>query len=326
MPMKQSAMQFLKTLRSRWRIDPAAVHRVDEGRRSIEQRLVREVERLLQEAPARRLQRHGTRTLVMGLAANYGVAELAPFVLSLRQSGYTGDIALLTYGCSSETAEFLRAHRVRMVPFTSLAAMPMSMNSARMFRYLDWFIELFLNSATEVEYCRVLLTDIRDVVFQGDPFARAPTGRVLFFLESERTIGTCPINSDWMTRAYGASEAQELADQPVSCAGTVMGTPDGLLEYLAHMVRDIIAVPPHHRFSGVDQAIHNHILARRLIDGAVSVPNGGAVMTVPSKEPTGIRLLDDGGISNPDGSRSEVVHQYDRDYAVAAAVAERYRA
>lgn len=319
------SMRFLKSLQSRWRIDPTAVHRIDEGRRVIEQRLVREADRLLQDAPARRHQRYGSRTLVMGLAAHYGAAELAPFVLSLRQSGYTGDIALLTYGCSTETAEFLRAHRVRMVPFTGLAAMPMSMNSARMFRYLDWFIELFLNAPAEIDYGRVLLTDIRDVVFQGDPFARAPAGRVLFFLESNRTIGDCAINGDWMTRAYGPAVTRELADQPVSCAGTVMGTPDGLLEYLAHMVRDIIAVPPQHRFSGVDQAIHNHILARGLIDGAVAVANCGAVMTVPSTSPTGLRLLENGLISNPDGSISEIVHQYDRDIAVNAKVVSRFR-
>lgn len=319
-------MRFLKSLKSRWQIDEAAVHRIDEGRRVIEQRLVREVDRLLKETPTRRNQRYGSRTLVMGLAAHYGAAELAPFVLSLRQSGYAGDVALLTYGCSTDTAEFLRDHRVRMIPFTGLAAMPMSMNSARMFRYLDWFIELFLNAPAEIDYDRVLLTDIRDVVFQGDPFARAPDGRVLFFLESDRTIGDCAINGDWMTRAYGPAVTRELAKQPVSCAGTVMGTPDGLMEYLAHMVRDIVAVPPHHRFSGVDQAIHNHILARGLIDGAVAVANCGAVMTVPSTTPTGINLQDSGVITNPDGSISELVHQYDRDPAVLAAVTARYRA
>lgn len=319
-------MQFLKSLQARLKIDPAAVHRIEEGRRGIEQRLVREVDRLLREAQALRGQRYGSRTLVMGLAAHYGATELAPFVLSLRQSGYTGDIALLTYGCSAETAEFLRAHRVRMIPFTGLAAMPMSMNSARMFRYLDWFIELFLNAPAEIDYGRILLTDIRDVVFQGDPFARAPVGRVLFFLESNRTIGECAINGDWMTRAYGPAVARELSDQPVSCAGTVMGTPDGLLEYLAHMVRDIIAVPPQHRFSGVDQAIHNVILARRLVEGSVAVENGGTVMTVPTAESTGLHLLDDGLIANPDGSISAVVHQYDRDAHIRSAIERRYSA
>ncbi len=196
-------MQFLKTLRSHWHIDPVSVHRIDEGRRNIEQRLVREVNRLLQEIPARRLQRRGSETLVMGLAANYGVAELAPFVLSLRGSGYEGDIALLTYCCTRETATFLRKHRVQMLPFTGLAAMPMSMNSARMFRYLDWMIELYLNAEDAIEYGRIFLTDVRDVVFQGDPFMGVPDDRLSFFLESERTLGSCPVNSDWLRRAYG---------------------------------------------------------------------------------------------------------------------------
>lgn len=318
-------MKLLKDLRYRLEIDPAALHRVDTGRRAIEQRLVSETDRLIGELASLRKLPVKDRQLVMGLAANYGIAELTPFVLSLRNSGYNGDIALLTYGCNAETAAFLRANAVQMVPFTGLAAMPMSMNSARMFRYLDWMIELFLNAAGEVDYGQILLTDIRDVVFQGHPFRQAPNGRVLFFLESDRKIGECPINADWMVRAYGQSTLQELAQHPVSCAGTVMGTPDGLLEYLSHMVRHIVAVPPEHRFSGVDQAIHNYILAKQLVGGTVVVANGLAVMTVPSSVPTGIRLLDNGLIGNPDGSVSEVVHQYDRDPAVNAAVIARYQ-
>jgi len=319
-------MRLLKTLRSHWRIDPAAVHRVDEGRRSIEQRLVREVDRLLQEAAAGRLQRQGSRTLVMGLAANYGVVELAPFILSLRGAGYAGDIALLTYGCTSETAAFLRKHRVRMLPFTGLAAMPMSMNSARMFRYLDWMIELYLNAQDIIEYGRIFLSDVRDVVFQGDPFIGVPDDRLSFFLETERTLGTCPVNSDWMRRAYGQAVVDELSRHRVSCAGTLMGRPDGLLEYLAHMVRHIVDVPAEHRFSGVDQAVHNVILARQLVKGSVAVENGGTVMTVPTAKATGLQLRDDGLIANPDGSISPVIHQYDRDAAIRGAIESRYAA
>lgn len=319
-------MRFIDDLRLRLQLDPVSIRRVDEGRRGLEHRLSREVERLLQEASTRRNLQYGARSLVMGLAANYGAAELAPFVLSLRQSGYIGDVVLLTYGCTAQAAEFLRAHRVRMVPFTGLSAMPMSMNSARMFRYLDWFIELFLNAPDHIEYGRVLLTDVRDVVFQGDPFAEPPEGRVQFFLETERTIGSCPINGDWMTRAYGPVVAREMANRPVSCAGTVMGSPDGLLEYLAHMVRDILAVPTHHRFSGVDQAIHNRILALGHLEGTVAVPNGRTVMTVPSESPTGMRLLPDGRIADQAGRCSAVVHQYDRDPVINKAVTARYRA
>lgn len=322
--MQESPMRFIKDLPRRLRIDLAALHRVDEGRRALEKRLVAEAERLISECAAFASTPTGDRTAVIGLAANYGIPELTPFVRSLRDSGYAGDIVLLTYGCSSETAAFLRHHNVRMVPFTSLGAMAMSMNSARMFRYLDWLLEQYLNAPDGVAYNRLLLADVRDVVFQGDPFRQAPPGRVLFFLESRRTLGTCPINADWMTRAYGEAALRELANQPVSCAGTIMGTPDGLLEYLALMVRDLVAVPPQHRFSGVDQAVHNYILGKGLLNGAVAVPNGASVMTVASEPPTGVQLDAASRIVNDDGRISEVVHQYDRDPMVLAAVAARY--
>lgn len=322
--MRKFAMRFLRDLPLRLRVDLAALHRVDEGRQAIEKRLVAETERLIAEVAAQAHRPTGTRTAVIGLAANYGIAELTPFVQSLRDSGYEGDIVLLTYGCTAATAAYLRDHRVRMVPFTSLGAMPMSMNSARMFRYLDWLLEQYLNSADEIAYERILLADVRDVVFQGDPFRQAPPGRVLFFLESARTLGSCPINSDWMTRAYGAGVLQALAHLPVSCAGTIMGTPDGMLEYLALMTRHLVAVPPQHRFSGVDQAVHNYILAKGLLRGAVAVPNGASVMTVASEPPTGVHIDGADRIVNADGRISEVVHQYDRDPLVHAAVLARY--
>lgn len=316
-------MRFLRDL---FGLSPAraAAKRIDERRRAAEQSLVREAERVLNEIDSLKPRATGSRNLVMGLAAGYGEAELAPFVLSLRRSGYQGDVVLLTYGCSAETAAFLRSHQARIAPFTALSAMPMSMNSARMFRYFDWLLEAILNAEGGCGYNRILLSDVRDVVFQGDPFAQATEGRVLFFLESGRTIGDCPINSDWVQRAYGAAILEELSRRPISCAGTVIGSPDGLLEYLAHMLRHIVAVVPEHRFSGVDQAIHNFILAKELVSGSSAIPNGRAVMTVPTTDPTGLRMLSDGRIANPDGSISEIVHQYDRDSAVTAAILARY--
>jgi hypothetical protein len=305
-------MPILKDLMERFRFDLVAARRLEESRKVYERRLLADAESLLGQLESGAFQSAGQRDLVMGLAIGYGEKELAPFVVTLRESGFDGEVVLLTHGGDPSLAAFLRRYQVRMVPFVSVSMMPMSMNSARMFRYLDWLLESFYNGE-HPGYRQVLLCDVRDVVFQGNPFAEPPEGRLSFYLETARTIAACPVNADWMHRAFGPAVLAEVGALPVSCAGTLLGSASALLAYLVHMVRYIIAVPPEHRFSGVDQAIHNYILAKKLVQGSIAVPNAKRVMTVPSTQPTGLTLLENGTIVNPDKSTSAIVHQYDRD-------------
>jgi hypothetical protein len=316
-------MGWLQDIIFRYRLDVVSARRLEQARQLSEKRLVHDAKRLLSMNAFS--QANGSeRDLVMGLALGYGVKELAPFVVSLRQSGYDGDVVLLTHGCDAQTVAFLQVHQVRMVPFTTISMIPMSMNSSRMFRYLDWLLEALLNQPKSTFYRQILLCDVRDVIFQGNPFAKHSGENLSFFLESNQTIGSCPVNSDWMRRAYGNDVVQELQDYPVSCAGTLIGSSAAVFQYLLHMVQHIINVAPNNRFSGVDQAIHNYILAKRLVPGSVSVKNAGLVMTVPSTNPTGLKLLQNGQIQNPNGSISEIVHQYDRDTVIAHEVVTRY--
>ncbi|WP_270935765.1 hypothetical protein [Falsiroseomonas oryzae] len=269
----------------------------------------------------------GTRSLVMGLAANYGPAELAPFVRSLRAGGHAGEAVLLLAGNPPETRAFLEVHGVRAVHAEALPLLAMSPNSARMFCYLDHLIGEVLAADGTTPYRHVLLTDTRDVVFQGDPFARAGAAEALFFLERPgRTIGGCPVNAGWMRLALGEAGLRRWADAPVSCAGTFLATPRALLAYLLHMCRLILLAPPAARQSGIDQAIHNHILQAGLVPGTLAVPNGDAVTTVPDDAPHGLAVAPDGLLRHADGRASEIVHQYDRVPELRAAVARRWGA
>jgi hypothetical protein len=267
--------------------------------------------------------RAGSGDLVMGLALGYGADELAPFLLSLRASGYAGEVVLLTSGVNEATAAFLARHGARPVAFHAARLMPMSLNSARMFRYLDILAERADAGAAPA---RILLADTRDIVFQSDPFASLGTAPLRFHLETTPRLDGCPTNSDWLRRAFGAAVLAELGQHPVSCAGTLLGRADAVFEYLRHMTRLLLEVPPAHRFSGVDQAVHNAILWRGLVAGAQAVANGAEVLTVPPEGLGTLARLDGARIVNADGSASAIVHQYDRDTAAKRAVLAAYAA
>lgn len=282
--------------------------------------------------------RAGRADLVMGLAAGYGEEELGPFLRSLRgPGGHRGPVALIALGVGQDAAAFLRAHGARPLPFLGLRAMPMSMNSARMFRYLDALLEAALGDGPDAAVPgRVLLADTRDVVFQADPFALAPVageggaGRLRFHLETGPALRDCPTNADWARRALGPGALAEFGDRPVACAGTLLGTSEAVAEYLVEMLALLLDVPFEHRFSGVDQAAHNAILWRGHVAGSLAVANGTAeALTVPANglSAAGARLDPDGVVRAGEGCTTcAIVHQYDRDPALRAALRARHAA
>jgi len=286
--------------------------------RGREARLIARLDTLLAELSAVPPRPRDDNQLILGLAAGYGESELAPFVLSLRESGYRGDTVLFTCDLSPAATRFLAAHGIAHQAFESLPLLPMGYCGARNFRYLE-----FLRGAAS-EYGRIMLTDVRDVVFQNDPFAHVGLADLYYFLESDSTIGGCPVNSEWMCKAFGASSLAAAAESPVSCAGTVAGSPAGMLRYLVLMCRFTLQAAPGFRYTGIDQAIHNHLMIHGLVPNAAIVENGRAVCTVPEDDLRGIHATPDGLIRNADGTASDIVHQYDRHPALVEAVARRY--
>jgi len=319
-------MSFLEKL-ARLRRDVRDDRQVSARRRAAERTLHMQLSERIARLAADPPQGAGARTLVMGLSVNYGPDELRPFIGSLRHHGYAGDVVLLVANTNAETRAFLGGHGVDAVPFDMLPMLAMSMNSARMLRYLDILGERVFAPDGSTSYAHILLTDVRDVVFQGDPFARAAGADIHYFLEEgSRTIGSCAVNANWMRQALGEAGLRRTAASPVSCAGTLIATPQALLAYLLQMCRLILEVPALARYSGVDQAIHNHLMVEGLAGRHPrAVPNGQAVMTVPSDVPHGLTLQPDGTLLNRDGSVSEIVHQYDRDPVLREAVAARWR-
>ena len=77
------------------------------------------------------------------------------------------------------------------------------------------------------------MTDVSDVVFQGDPFAKLPDGALLCFLEAAgRTIGQCPDNSRWIKQIYGLDQFEKMRNYEISCSGTTIGTHWEMIHYL----------------------------------------------------------------------------------------------
>ena len=274
------------------------------------------------------------RQLVMGLATGMTLVQLKPFFLSLEKSGYRGDACLFVSNLDAASLAFLRERRVNLVPFRQaflkphwlrfaslakpflnrnqsqlldehLAAAYLHPNCARLVYYRFFLDECGGN------YDQVMLADIRDVLFQSDPFAfEMPDGLAVFLEDPSQTIGTCPSNSAWMRCGFSEAVLNELAAKPIACAGTIFGTTNAIRNYLKQKVH-ILCQKKQRR--SIDQATHNFILykepppALRVFDN-----DAGPVLTMGYVSSEKLRFNQHGLLVNSAGRVFNTLHQYDR--------------
>lgn len=161
----------------------------------------------------------------------------------------------------------------------------------------------------------VLLSDLRDVVFQADPFDPPVHGLELFLEDSSSRLGVEPFNRRWLHNLYGPERLAALAQRPTSCSGTTVGDKEAILDYLTAMWQ---AIQWRRRPLGShDQGVHNELINLHRFPAARVVSNAtGRVLTMGLM--TGIRINEDGLVLNDDGTVPSVLHQYDRHPQLAA--------
>jgi hypothetical protein len=291
--------------------------------------------------------------LVLAAAQDYEWDSVRPFVESLRATGYAGAVRFFAPGVTVETERALRDHGVEVSrprrarlklgarvfqPYTprttrirwhvqplyrhlvhalalhgrgSTARLMGALSNVEVARY-HWFW-LYLAPLVQ-RYRNVLLTDVRDVLFLGDPFDFDIGDSVWSFQEDGRlTIGRQTNNRGWLMGAYGEKALDELADRPIVCSGVTIGAAPAVLGYLTVMVDELARLP--RQFAGIDQGVHNYVLHMGLVPRARLVPNGSGVLTMGLMDPA------EAGIVLQERARNvRIVHQYDRHPALAELV------
>jgi hypothetical protein len=306
------------------------------------------------------------RQLILAAATGYRWEQLQPFVESLRRTGFSGEVLMLVGALAPEDARQLRAagvrtrrvqpllgalpngwrrklysHRLRWIHRAypgACDALPASRAQkrraaawcGRLFHHIAcsrYFYYLSYLQAHAGDYDRVMLTDVRDVLFQADPFGWKSPAQLQFFLEHrEVTIGTQPGNALWVRNAYSEAELQRIAHQRVSCSGITFGSTKGMLDYLAAMTDELTrATPRIAGFDGYDQGVHNHLVWSGAFPAAELLENGrGPVLTMHGMPESEFRRNAHGDLVDDRGGVVPVLHQYDRHPALRDALLARF--
>lgn len=296
------------------------------------------------------------KCLILGAAVGYQAKQIAPFIASLRNTAYHGDVALLVDAQLARRLEILSLFdgvTTIVVPqwlpmkhgllkrkwAMRLFWHPMQWLMQALLRILSWLplaeksqrsLKIALGAVlfppTEARYLhayrflqshdydRVLLCDVRDVLFQEDPFKHLPQVGLAASIEHRRyTVGSEPYNSYWVRQAYGEDMLRRIADKPVACSGVTYGDAAAIQRYLRMIGDEIFALnAPSARQPGTDQGIHNVLLwTGRYGEFHRLETFDSAIATLGGAEPKELNL-DRGHLFNRDGSVVSVLHQYDR--------------
>jgi len=250
------------------------------------------------------------RRIVLGAAVGFGVEQVRVFVESLRASGYSGDVVILVRWPGLKVRRYLRGRGVTSIPIVQTRSFTRSVHARRYAIYAD-----YLRRRAD-RYDQVMLSDVRDVVFQRHPFEDITSSKCHFFLEgSSQTIGEDPTNSRWVRGCATVAEAEAVASRRISCSGITIGGTCAIISYLDRMTQRIRAIPfrVYRKIGhGYDQGIHNLLIyLDHRIDGVI-VENNGHIATM-AIEPQSLYRLDDAGqIRLAAGHLPAICHQYDR--------------
>jgi hypothetical protein len=172
-------------------------------------------------------------------------------------------------------------------------------------------------------YERVLLTDVRDVLFQRDPFIDIPPSGLAVSIETRRyTIASEPNNRRWLADAFGPKLVKEIGANPVSCVGVTCGDAGAMGNYLGLMTKEMLRLPAKvARTGGADTAIHNALLWTDQLESVQPLETlASPVATLNAIPEDEVKLSTCGTLLNTDGSEPSVVHQYDRVRGLAPAL------
>lgn len=227
--------------------------------------------------------------IILTTALHYDKQDVLAFHQSLLASGFVGSLVVLSNNCKA--ASFLSGEGAHIIRDKETGY---PINTRRFLAYRD-----FLRGVTEP----VLITDIRDVIFQQNPEKHMPSSGVNAFQEWEgMTIGKCPYNSKWMQQVFGTVK---WADLPIICAGVTSGL---LSDYCSEMWEMLSTLPP---IIGLDQAVHNHLFYSCKVPAKVWANEEAPVYTV-GYIPRETVSINGGVISNRANAIPCMVHQYDR--------------
>lgn len=259
------------------------------------------------------------QNLILGLVHDFNYFRIERFFKSLYKTPFKGHVCIfLGPGADEKTRETLTGLGVETIRYTTsfpyidsphsdnFKSLPdnIAIYNFRHFLYYDYLLK---NGS---KFSNVLLTDVKDVVFQKDPFDFAIEDKLYVALEKQ-TIADCAWTGKWILEGYDNETLQPIQHNLASCAGTTMGPTKHMMQYLYKMLTQINQLKDAN--ASADQAPHNVLLYNHELDPVVKLlTDSDIIMTVGSLHDYPFAYDKEGFLLSGNGKRVNIIHQADR--------------
>jgi hypothetical protein len=196
---------------------------------------------------------------------------------------------------------------VNLIPFKRVRLeYTFSITDYRHYLYYNFMIK------NEQQYNVVLITDVRDVYFQSDPFKADWPQDSLSVAKECREISQEIFNTRWILTKFGSHIYNSLQHKTILCAGTTFGPSKLIVKYLKEMNDNLFY---NGYFPWSDQAVHNYLVYSEIVKPVSFADNEtGPIMTLALEDDKNILINTDNQILLRNGQIAPIIHQYDRKY------------
>lgn len=287
------------------------------------------------------------KTAILGAATGYPPQLVAPFVSSLVNIGYDGDLVLFInpdqladyqhyYQQHQQTLNIRFVQSVigqfktkkkkgklyrsvikkisAMLPVDFFRPLKAKLLHVTGYPHVGRFFEYQKCLLNHPEYTHVLLSDVRDVVFQSDPFEDIEDTVYAGMENRQVQLSDDHYNKGWILDAYGPEVYEQLKSRQISCSGVTIGSASAIKKYIEQMIAEFLRQPYKKMSDRIyDQAMHNKLIHFNEIEQvSLCHPLESKIATLGLMDVSDFRFNEKGQLLNLDDSIVPIVHQYDR--------------
>ena len=273
---------------------------------------------------------NGKKDIVIGMAQDTDPKNLAVFCSSFREHSKPAAadaVLFVNVPVPDRHRDIAKQAAVQLIEFdlNNLSSSSASFAAKYHPSTLRWSLvyRFFSDAAVRARYHRVLLIDVRDSFFQGEPFSIIPAATASAFHAFKGvehiTIKDCGWNRGWVRDCFGEDVLREIGSLNIICSGVSLGTMAVVLDYLRLMddvvmgrkqapISQLTKFPSCER-NGVDQGVHNVLVHKQLIrDLTVWSQHDSPVVNLQARR----ARVTGRNVHNENNELVPVVHQYDR--------------
>lgn len=209
------------------------------------------------------------KDLIVGVVDNYNWDKIKYWANSIKASGFDGYKALIVFNMDAATVNKLTEEGFSLIGITEFDPVKGFVYDVEKHNIMvDRFFyihNLLRMMSDQMEIERVIVTDVRDVVFQSNPTEWLNT----FFLPAfdilvgseNMNYGDEPWGRNNMAKSFGEYFLDKLKDAPIFCAGVIAGSADSMRDFCLNLYLICKGLNPHvDGGGGPDQAAMNIML------------------------------------------------------------------